>query len=394
MPSKLRLEIPPTDTYNLTLMLGALATLLTMPLSPPKAELRGVWLTTTANDALQTPAKTESTLRRLKDIGLNTVYVEVWKNGYTQFPSRALSAVTGVDRHPNLGKSRDLLDETLREAHRNGLTYIAWFEYGFMAAHEGTQNELLEKRRHWMTATSDGSLISEQNPFVWMNPSRPECQEFLLKLIKEAVRNYPIDGIQLDDRIAWPTSMGYDPFTVAAYARAHEGASPPQNAKDPAWVRWRAERVTEFAERLSRELKAIRPNLIVSISPAVYPWSLENYACDWPKWLRNGWMTEFVPQVYRKAAADFARDWKSQFELFENPGSRLAAGVMVDGSQGTVPWEDVRANLDLLAQTESGHVFWFSRSLLQSHAESLRAYYRSRGPARNPHMGGTVGLGR
>lgn len=129
-------------------MLGALATLLTMPLSPPKAELRGVWLTTTANDALQTPAKTKSTLRRLKDIGLNTVYVEVWKNGYTQFPSRALSAVTGVDRHPNLGKSRDLLDETLREAHRNGLTYIAWFEYGFMAAHEDTQNELLEKRRH------------------------------------------------------------------------------------------------------------------------------------------------------------------------------------------------------------------------------------------------------
>lgn len=75
-------------------------------------------------------------------------------------------------------------------------------------------------------------------------------------------------------------------------------------------------------------------------------------------------------------------------------GFEAGRGVMVDGSQGTVPWEDVRANLDLLAQTESGHVFWFSRSLLQSHAESLRAYYRSRGPARNPHMGGTVGLGR
>ena len=53
--------------------------------APP--ELRGTWVTTTANDAIATPAKTEATMERLADIGLNTVYVECWKNGYTEFPS-------------------------------------------------------------------------------------------------------------------------------------------------------------------------------------------------------------------------------------------------------------------------------------------------------------------
>jgi uncharacterized lipoprotein YddW (UPF0748 family) len=38
--------------------------------------------------------------------------------------------------------ARDLLRETLTEAHRNGLHYIAWFEYGFMAAHKDTDNHL------------------------------------------------------------------------------------------------------------------------------------------------------------------------------------------------------------------------------------------------------------
>src|SRR5215211_4685771 len=56
----------------------------------PPPEVRGTWLTTTANDALATPAKTAETMKRLREIGLNTVYVECWKNGYTEFPSATL----------------------------------------------------------------------------------------------------------------------------------------------------------------------------------------------------------------------------------------------------------------------------------------------------------------
>jgi uncharacterized lipoprotein YddW (UPF0748 family) len=39
-------------------------------------------------------------MRRLREIGLNTVYVETWKNGYTQFPSETLERVIGLDRRP------------------------------------------------------------------------------------------------------------------------------------------------------------------------------------------------------------------------------------------------------------------------------------------------------
>lgn len=340
------------------------------------AELRGVWLTTTANDALASRSNIARTMSRLKRIGFNTVYVEVWKNGYTQFPSPTLKRLIGVDRHPAL-RSRDLLGEVVAEARRQGMRCVAWFEYGFMAAHEGTHNELLRRRREWMTTTADGKLVSPQNPFVWMNPMRPEPQALLLGIIRDALQRYRIDGIQLDDRIAWPTSMGYDPYTKAAYVKEH-GKPPPLVERDPAWVAWRAARVTRFAQRLDAEIRRVRPAAVRSISPAVYPWSLEHYACDWPKWRAAGLMTEYVPQVYRAAPAAFARDWQAQLQASPGTGPSLAAGIMVNSGEAVVPWEDLRRNLDVVRASGHGHVLWYSRGVLGSHAEKLREYYRTR----------------
>ena len=74
-------------TARLTLMTLALVAR-TVIAAPP--ELRATWLTTTANGAIATPENTDQTMRRLREIGLNTVYVECWKNGYTEFPSATL----------------------------------------------------------------------------------------------------------------------------------------------------------------------------------------------------------------------------------------------------------------------------------------------------------------
>lgn len=93
--------------------------------------LRGTWLTTTANDHLHSAELIDASLTRLVDIGCNTVYIESWKNGYTQFPSAVLQATIGVDRHPELGRNGrpdDLLEATVLAAQRRGLLAVAWFE--------------------------------------------------------------------------------------------------------------------------------------------------------------------------------------------------------------------------------------------------------------------------
>jgi uncharacterized lipoprotein YddW (UPF0748 family) len=364
-------------------------------------ELRGTWMTTTANDALATPAKTAASMKKLADIGLNTVYVETWKNGYTQYPSPTLQATLGVERRPDLMPGhanypadapgldgpRDLLEETLIAAHRNQLIYIGWFEYGFMAAFKDTHNHLRKQKPEWLMTTVDGELVSDQNPFVWMNPLRDECRDFLMGLILDAVDRYDLDGVQLDDRIAWPVTMGYDDYTVAAYKKEHNGQAPPRDPRDEDWIAWRAQKVGEFAERFYNELKEKRPNLIVSISPAVYPWSLENYACDWKTWSANGWMDEYIPQVYRTTYSRVSEDWPVQLDAVgDGRENDLLGGFRINGVGPDTVWEDYVRKLTLVRkQGGGGHVHWFSRGVLETYPERLTAFYDVQQSGRSPH---------
>lgn len=351
-----------------------------------KEEVVGTWVTTTANTLLDTPQTMDEGFAKLKAIGVNTIYIETWKDGYTQYPSQALKDTIGLDRkpslmpetNPKLTEPRDLLAEAIAAARKHDMRVIAWFEYGFMASYKDTNNHLRRMKPQWLTQTKDGQLVSDQNPFVWMNPMHPEAQDFLMAIILDAVKNYDIDGVQLDDRIAWPVTMGYDEYTVAAYKKEHGGQAPPQDERDPAWVAWRAAQVDKFAERFHKELKAAKPELIVSISPAVYPWSLENYACDWPKWMEAGLMDEFIPQVYRTGYDRFAEDWNRQVELAKSAGrpETLIAGTRLVGEGPPTAWEDYRKMIELSQQTGTGgHVHWFSRGVLEVYPQELQNFY-------------------
>ncbi len=356
--------------------------------APP--EVRGTWLTTTANDAIANPTNTAATMRRLREIGLNTVYVECWKNGYTEFPSAAMDQLIGVPMKINNAPDdlqRDLVDETLNAAHREGLIYIAWFEYGFMAAHQDTHNHLRKQFPEWMTTTKDGDLVSSQNPFVWMNPLRPESRRLILDIVTEAIRNYDLDGVQLDDRIAWPTSMGYDPYTVEVYKQEHGGREPPSDPKDRRWVQWRADKVTEFAKEFYDACKEANPDILVSISPAIYDWSLDNYACDWPRWARKGWMQEYVPQAYRFNYDSFEQTWLEQVKYIGQRREDLIAGIRVVGDGPDTTWPDMVRKMDLTRKTRTGgHVHWFSRGVLDVYPDELTGYYdiNKNGPAPHP----------
>lgn len=376
--------------------------------APP--EVRGTWLTTTANTHIATPEDTAETMRRLREIGLNTVYVEAWKNGYTQYPSEVLEKVIGVDRRPALIKqdpgdpdkpieARDLLQEVTIEAHRNGLLCIGWFEYGFMAAHKDTQNHLREMYPHWLSRDQDGNEVAP-NGFVWMNPLHPETRRFLLDLILEAVDRYDLDGVQLDDRIVWPYyTMGYDDFTVAWYRNEHGGQSPPEDPKDPEWMRWRADKVNEYAHQFVREIREARPGLIVSLSPAPYPWCWENYLLEWPKWAAwtpgndaNEWWDEFIPQCYRYDYPAFKATWDQQIDNLQKYGAGdrvkdMLAGVLTTGSRpDPVPWADLEKSIAHVRNTGGGgHVWWFSRGVLDVYPDEIAALYDVKANGHAPH---------
>lgn len=250
-----------------------------------------------------------------------------------------------------------------------------------------------EVRGTWLTTTANDAI---------MNPLHPEVQQFLLDQVLEAIDHYDLDGIQMDDRIVWPyVTMGYDAYTKQIYANEHQGKAPPQDAHDPAWMAWRADKINAFAKRFTLAIRAKRPGLILSLSPAVYPWSWQHYLLAWPAWsawgngdtsteLKPSW-DEFIPQAYRLSYRDFASTWQQQVDAVRaaggNPHTNLLAGIRIVGDGPDASWQQLRDAIELTRTMGNvGHVLWFSHGVLDLYHKELQGYYAQTGKSESPHF--------
>jgi uncharacterized lipoprotein YddW (UPF0748 family) len=189
---------------------------------------------------------------------------------------------------------------------------------------------ILAKFPEWAAINSEGNLVSK-NGFEWMNPFNPDVQNFINSLIKEVVTNYQVDGIQGDDRLpAVPSEAGYDKYTVSLYQSQHKGQSPPADYTDKDWVNWRADLLTQYLGNLYKDLKKLRPRLIVSMAPSIYPWGKEKYLQDWPAWVAKGYVDYVLPQVYRYNFKAYSTTLLDQAkELKESDKGKVFPGVLL-----------------------------------------------------------------
>ncbi|MCS6807489.1 MAG: family 10 glycosylhydrolase [Bacteroidota bacterium] len=273
--------------------------------------VRGVWLTNVDSDALYSREKIRAAVQTCAELGFNTIFVVVWNRAMTTYPSDVMQRLTGVRIDPVLtreDKQRDPLRELLAEAKPRGIKVIAWFEFGFSCSYDQPDGGVIIRAKpHWAARDVHGKIVSK-NKFQWMNAFHPEVQDFIMALLKEVVQQYDVDGIQGDDRLpALPSEAGYDDYTRNLYKSEH-GTFPPPYAKDYEWVRWRAEKLSAYMQRIYIELKALKPSLLISMSPSIYPWSVEEYLQDWVTWVREGWVDIVCPQVYRYSIDAYKRE--------------------------------------------------------------------------------------
>lgn len=268
------------------------------------AEVRGVWLTNVDSDVLKSHANIAEAMRFLASHNFNLVCPVVWNGGWTLYRSAIMDSLFGRSVHPDYS-GRDPLREVIEEAHKQGLEVYAWFEYGLASSYQKGGGHIIERFPQWAAKDRHGKLLIK-NGFEWLNGYHPEVRTFITELVTEVVRTYDVDGIQGDDRLpAQPVEGGYEPYTIERYKKDHDGEEPPDNPNDPGWMRWRAERLNQLAERIYNEAKAVNPDIVVSWAPSVYPWSYEQYLQDWPTWLRKGYADVVIPQHYRHTFAEY-----------------------------------------------------------------------------------------
>lgn len=362
-------------------------------------ELRATWLTTTASDDLAR-SNIATSMSSLRKVGLNTVYVEAWKNGYTNFHSPTLSAfLNRSSLNPSLG-GRVLLEESRSAAAAAGLVHGGWFEYGLMAQFVGSggspSNPLATKARDngWLLRDSAGNYANASNAFAWMNPLVPEVRALVKGIVIDAIDQFDLQVVQFDDHLSWPVQFGYDAYTANAY-KTQTGRDLPANFSNSRFVAWRQGVMQDFVTEVVSAVRVAHPDVIVSLSPSVASFSAANYCTSWPDYIAAGLFDEVVPQVYRSTYASFASEWTNQINAVGGT-DLMAAGVRLLGSGAATPWADLEQMLDRSRDTNAfGHSIWFSEGVSNAGTSNaanynaeLTAYYdvAGNGPAANPHF--------
>jgi uncharacterized lipoprotein YddW (UPF0748 family) len=335
----------------------------------PFQEIRGVWMTTNDTDILVDRPKLQDAVRQLARLNFNTIYPVVWNSGYVMYDS-AVARRTGIDPFVHKGlQGQDILADLVVQAHDRGLLVIPWFEFGFMTP---PTSELAMNHPDWITQRRDGSQtwVGAAGEVAWLNPFHPEVQQFITDLVLEVLTRYPVDGIQFDDHTSLPNQFGYDSYTIALYKQETQ-KDPPSNPEDPAWMRWRADKITAFMTQLNQAVKERKPNAIFSVSPNPYITAYNTYLQDWPAWVRQGIVDELIVQVYRSNLGSFTEQI-SRPEIQEAQQKiPTGVGILTGLRNKPVPMQFIQSKVRAARDRGLGVSFFFYESLWNYAPESV-----------------------
>ncbi len=287
------------------------------PVPSTAREFRAAWIATVANidwpsEPGLTSERQQDELRALLDraveLRLNAVILQVRPAADAFYPSELepwseyLTGEMGKPPEPLY----DPLEFAVDEAHRRGLELHAWFN-PYRAYHASADSPVSSD--HISVKRPD--IVREYGDYLWLDPGEPDAHDHTLSVILDVVERYDVDGVHFDDYF-YPYKAYAEPGQTefpdsASWARAQRSGT--TLSRDD----WRRQNVDRLIEDLYREIKDRKPHVKFGISPfgiwrpghpegtTGFDAHSELYA-DARKWLREGWVDYFTPQIYYRIA--------------------------------------------------------------------------------------------
>lgn len=197
----------------------------------------------------------------------------------------------------------DPLEFAVQAAHERNMELHAWFN-PYRARHTDAKSPLSNTH----ISKTHPALIKPYGGYLWMDPGEPAVRARTLKVVMDVVKRYDIDGVHIDDYF-YP------------YPETTRRGSPIPFPDKTSWTRyqksggrlsqsdWRRQNVDLLVEQLHDSIHAAKPWVKFGISPfgiwrPGYPAQIqgldayEKLYADARKWLHEGWLDYFSPQLY------------------------------------------------------------------------------------------------
>lgn len=371
-------------------------------------EFRAAWIATVANidwpskpglHSSDQQAELRSLLDRAVSLNLNAVVLQVRPAADALYASdlepwsEYLTGAMGTAPVPYY----DPLTFAVEEAHKRGLEIHAWFN-PFRALHPVavspiSPDHVSQIHPDWVVRYGD---------YLWIDPGFEDARRFSLDVIMDVVLRYDIDGVHMDDYFyPYQINDSTDQLVPFPDAPSYELAKALDPQTPDAINDWRRSNVDDFVETLYAEVKATKPWVKVGISPfgiwrPGYPEQIQGYDAydrlyaDSRKWLRQGWIDYFSPQLYwdiDKPAQSYPvlLDWWRSENLHNRhiwPGN-YASRVIATNSTVWQPEEIVRQIATTRARSSNTGNIQFSMKALMAHPTGMGRELRA-GPYSEP----------
>ena len=282
---------------------------------PARREFRAAWVATVGNidwpsrpdlDTWSQQAELLAILNRAVALHLNAIIFQIRPGTDALYDSRLepwSEYLTGRQGRPP-EPAWDPLAFAVAEAHKRGLELHAWFN-PYRARYA---RPLSDAARTHVSRTAP-SLVRQYGSYLWMDPGDPDVRGRALKVVLDVVKRYDIDGVHIDDyfypyRENDTSGHSIDFPDSATYARYRKGGG--TLSRDD----WRRRNVDLLVEALTRGVHATKRWVRFGVSPigiwrpgnppSVTPGfdAYQEIFADTRKWLRNGWVDYWVPQLY------------------------------------------------------------------------------------------------
>ena len=295
----------------------------------PPLDHRCIWVT---RDVLKSKRTIDDMVNFAIEKNINHLFVQIRGRGDSFYESEL------IPRSQILSEGEfDPLAYLLDTVKGQGIKIHAWVNVYFLWSSKSLpthDRHILHMRQEWLDTTEEWPVdVKKQLGMVTVNnnsseglflsPNHPDVNGYLIKVFRELITNYDIDGLHLDYIRYQDAEYGRNPYAIAQFKK--------ESGNDPRPWFLEMERSTSASRRLIGNMKRwnnskrkavtslvkdtralvneVRPDCIISaaVKPNLYI-ARERFFQEWNVWLAAGYMDWIVPMNYSPKMREFARN--------------------------------------------------------------------------------------
>ena len=353
-------------------------------------EFRAIWIATVSNidwpskpglSAFEQQSELQAIMNKAVKLNMNAIVLQVRPATDALYQSSLepwseyLAGQMGRPPEPYY----DPLAFAVEEAHKRGLELHAWFN-PYRSRHPSAKSDISKDH----LSNTRPSLVRTYGRHLWLDPGDAEVRRHSVRVMTDVVKRYDVDGVHLDDYfypykerdsanaiIDFPDSVTWNAYVKSGGTLSRDD--------------WRRSNVDALVRDTYRSIKATKPWVKFGISPfGVWKKGVpdgivgfdaysELYA-DSKKWLNEGWVDYFTPQLYWPIARQdvsypvLLRWWVSENTKHRNMWPGNFTGRV--GGNGADAWktQEIIDQISLTRTQEgaSGNVHFSARVFMQN----------------------------